>query len=326
MRFLAHQTRARRQSWGLSVLFILLLLGLVVAICALVLLAYWSTDISGFRLAGAKTILIVTALSTAAIVLGAAFYEHLTLHSQGAIAIAAQLGGRLLTANRLQNNHDRQLLNVVHEVAIAAQHKPPLIYVLDNETSINAFAAGTESSYFLIGVTQGALELLDRNALQAVIAHEMSHIIEGDAALNMQLASLNYGLTAIHRLGCVMTASANYQPVWYLDFFAWMFQGVGFVGVCAGRVLQAAISREREYLADAGAVQLTRNPLGLVAALRSIAKQATLTPMQAALHSPYSETFGYAFFCTAYAQAEQAGSWLDTHPPIHQRIRRLLQG
>lgn len=325
MRFLAHQTRARRQSWYLLGLFTLLLVGLVVALNGLVLLAYWGFNpSSGLRGLIPKTLLIGTSLALAAFILGAALMENFKLRSEGAIAIALQLGGTLLSGSRAGTLAERQLLNIVEETAIAAQAKPPIVYILRDEPSINAFAAGSHSSYFVIGVTQGALDGLSREALQGVVAHEMSHILEGDAALNLSLASLNYGLTALYTLGCALSEGTRNQDSGRLDVFAYCFRGLGYLGVLAGRVLQAAVSREREFLADAGAVKLTRNAQGLVNALRSIGAQAYAHRADARLKSPYSEAFGYAFFCTAYASGEMDKHWLDNHPPLKERLRRLL--
>ena len=325
MRFLAHQTRARRQSWLLLVLFVGLTAGLIAAFNALAVLAYWGFGIAGFTAFHVpKGLWVGTSAGLASIIVGAALFEYFKLRSEGAIAIALQLGGTLLSSSRAGNLAERQLLNVVEEAAIAAHIKPPLVYLLRDEPSINAFAAGADGSYFVVGVTQGALKLLSREALQGVIAHEISHIVEGDATLNMRLASFNYGLTAVYSVGCVMAKSSDYQPSGRLDLFAYAFQGLGYLGVLAGRVLQAAVSREREFLADAGAVKLTRNPMGLVSALRKIGAQAHEDRSAAALKSPYSETFGYAFFGTAYAAGETESRWLDTHPPIKERLRRLI--
>ncbi len=325
MRFLAHQTRARRQSWLLLALFIVLLLCLIAAFNGLALLAYWGFGLSGwFDFSIPKQLVVYTSLGLACVVVGAALFEYFKLRSEGAIAIALQLGGTLLSGSRASNFAERQLLNIVEESAIAASIKPPLVYVMREESSINAFAAGSDGSYFVVGVTQGALDLLNREALQGVIAHEISHIVEGDATLNMSLASFNFGLTAIYNLGSAMTHSSAYQPSARVDLFAYAFQGLGYTGVLAGRILQAAVSREREFLADAGAVKLTRNPMGLATALRKIGAQALANREEAGLKSPYSEAFGYAFFATAYASSKAESHWLDTHPPLKERLRRLI--
>lgn len=327
MRYLAHQARARRQSWLLLGLFLVLTALVVAAFNGLALLAYWGFGVAGwYDFSIPKKLLAATSCGLLSVIFGAALFEYFKLRREGAIAIALQLGGTLLSSSRAADLAQRQLLNVVEETAIAAQIQPPLVYLLRDEPSINAFAIGSEGSYFVVGVTQGALDALSREALQGVVAHEISHIVEGDAALNMSLASFNYGLTALYNLGSAMREGSDYQPSVRLDLFALAFQALGYAGVLAGRVLQAAVSRKREFLADAGAVKLTRNPMALVSALRAIGAQAKVRRDDAALKSTYSEAFGFTFFATAYASAETESRWLDTHPPLKERLRRLLMG
>ena len=334
MRFLQHQDRARRQSRLLLFVFSILLGLISLGICAVIWLAvFFTRDFHEIVLVrGYWHYFPYAAAATVITVGGAALYEHMTLVSQGAVSIANQLGGRLLSASRAKTLSETQLLNIVNEISIAALHKPPLVYVLDNEPSINAFAAGSEEMHFVLGVTEGALKLLNREELQGLVAHEMSHIVEGDAQLNMQLSSLNYGLTWLHNLG---------QWCFELQSFRMGIVGgcllvLGWIGVAAGRILQAAISREREYLADAGAVRFTRNSVGISSTLRKIAAQAKVEPQDAKLNTPFAAAFGHAFFCTAYARGDSgidaeadtdflAGlTWLETHPPLGERIRRLL--
>ena len=195
--------------------------------------------------------------------------------------VARDLGGREVepgTTDRLE----RRLLNVVEEMAIASGVAVPGVWVMDDERGINAFAAGTDPTNAVVGVTRGTLERLSRAELQGVVAHEFSHILNGDMKLNMRLMGWIFGLVMLAMLGRVMLeafrfmgASRNSRggggrivlAIVVAGLAVWL---VGSIGVFFARMLQAAISRQREYLADASAVQFTRDPGGIAGALRKI--------------------------------------------------------
>jgi Zn-dependent protease with chaperone function len=166
------------------------------------------------------------------------------------------------------SNHpaERQLLNIVSEMSLASQVPEPEVWLLDREDSINAFAAGKTIDGAVIGVTAGALQELDRDEMQAVVAHEFSHILNGDMALNTRLIAWLSGLFAIERIARALKrderkkSSSSVFIFWWWHLGFWFFHACGYIGLFIGRMLQAAICRRRERLADASAVQFTRNP------------------------------------------------------------------
>jgi len=226
--------------------------------------------------------------------------------------VARSLGGVRATAQS-DDPAVRRLLNVVEEMAIASGLPVPEVYVLEQEPSINAFAAGLSEAQATIGITRGALAALDREQLQGVIAHEFSHILNGDMRLNVRLMAWIAGLFGIAELGRIVlrgreSRNASGGAVLGLPMIL-----LGMAGVFAGRLLQAGISRQREWLADASAVQFTRNPEGLRGALMAIAGQSAAPGLRAASAQEAAHLF--------FAQGVQR--WMATHPPIHERIRAL---
>src|SRR5262249_2273093 len=175
----------------------------------------------------------------------------------------------------------RKLLNVVEEMSIASGVPMPEVYLMPDEKGINAFAAGTAPDNAVIGVTEGCVRHLKRDELQGVIGHEFSHILNGDMRLNMRLIGVVFGLLCIMLVGRVMldafirggsprsssARNANPPPIFLLAIGLIV---IGWPGAFFGRLIQAAVSRQREFLADASAVQFTRNPLGLAGALKKI--------------------------------------------------------
>jgi Zn-dependent protease with chaperone function/uncharacterized tellurite resistance protein B-like protein len=223
----------------------------------------------------------------------------------------------------------RRLHNVVEEMALAAGLPVPEVYVLENEPGINAFAAGLQPSNAAVAVTRGALERLTRDELQGVVAHEFSHILNGDMRLNARLMGYVFGLVAVSMLGRVLLRGGAYGSVRVRGgnrrggngAAALMAAGVamvvlGALGVLAGRILQAAVSRQREVLADASAVQFTRNPAGLGNALKRIAA----SPLASSVRAVRREEVGHMLF--ASGRRSLAGL-LATHPPVAERIRAL---
>ena len=232
---------------------------------------------------------------------------------KGGSAIAQMLGGRSIpkTSN---NPAERQLLNVVEEMAIAAGIHVPKVYVLDQEKSINAFAAGLSINDSVVAVTRGALDILSREELQGVIGHEFSHILNGDTRLNIQLIGIIYGILVIGIIGSKLIQTRASL----LIITGVLLAVIGYVGSFMGRIIQSAVCRQRELLADASAVQFTRNPAGLANALKKIggyisgSRINSATASQAS-HLFFGESHPYYFF----------SSLLATHPPLVQRIRLL---
>ena len=187
--------------------------------------------------------------------------------SKGGSAVAQMLDGRLINSNATEAN-ERKLLNVVEEMAIASGIPVPQVYLLENEAGINAFAAGHSTGDAAIGVTRGGMQMLSRDQLQGVIGHEFSHILNGDMRLNLRLMGLIFGILCLTVVGRVLLRTRgkkNPLPLLGLALIV-----IGLIGVFFGRLIQAAVSRQREFLADAASVQFTRNPDGLAGALKKI--------------------------------------------------------
>jgi len=241
--------------------------------------------------------------------------------SKGGGAIAERLGGRLIGANAT-DLAERRYLNVVQEMALAAGLPVPLCYVIDGDNTINAFAAGNDPQDAAIGITHGALVNLTRDELQGVIAHEFSHIGNGDMKLSIRIIGAVAGLTALAQLGYILirvgfnSGSDRKNSAWPLAVAGLVVVLVGLGGVFFAKVIQASVSRQREYLADASAVQFTRNPLGLASALKKI---AGFTGAKRAGSSADLES-QHLFFASSGGFLELLFS---THPPINERIRRV---
>lgn len=267
MRFRQHQDDARQATRRLLWLFILTVFLTVLAVNAALALAWWMATGNLF---GYPNWFFETNTAVAlGFILGGGWLETLRLR-QGGAHVATMVGGREVLSPA--NLGEKRLRNVVDEMAIASGLKPPRIFVLDREDAINAFAAGWEQHDSVVAVTRGALERLTRDELQGVVAHEFSHILHGDTRLNMRLIGYVYGLQLIFNYGRSlfnMTDAHNRRSFSVVPGLALM--AAGSAGWLAGRMLKAAVSRQREFLADASAIQYTRQPSGIGNALRKIA-------------------------------------------------------
>jgi Zn-dependent protease with chaperone function len=266
-----------------------------------------------------KLFCLTTGLALA-VILGGSLLRIAEL-SKGGGAIAERLGGRLIGATT-KDAAERRYLNVVQEMALASGLPVPLCYVIDGDETINAFAAGNTPQDAAVGVTRGALRNLTRDELQGVIAHEFSHIGNGDMKLNLRIIGTVAGLTALAQLGYIIvriglnSGSSRKNNLWPLAIAGLVVVLVGLGGVFFARVIQASVSRQREYLADASAVQFTRNPLGLASALRKV---AGLSGAQREASSAELEA-QHMFFAGSAGFLE---SLFSSHPPIAERIRRV---
>ncbi len=235
--------------------------------------------------------------------------------AEGGSALAESLGGRLVNPNTTDLD-ERKLLNVVEEMAIASGVPVPRVYVLDDEKGINAFAAGHTTSDAVVAVTYGCMKLLSREELQGVIGHEFSHILNGDMRLNIRLIGILFGIL------CIATIGRIFLRVRGRNAAAPMFLGVlllciGSIGVFFGRLIQAAVSRQREFLADASSVQFTRNPLGLSGALQKIGGYG----FGSWLLSDQAPDAGHLFF--GNGNPRPIFSAMSTHPPLEDRIHAI---
>jgi Zn-dependent protease with chaperone function len=318
--FYAYQAAARRRTGWLVLGFALALAAVVVVLDTVLftLLAARASEpgLTPFDYATAHpsaalgcTLLIVAVVGLASL------YKSLELRSGGAV-VARSLGG--VRVERDATDPQRQRLrNVVEEMAIASGVPVPEIYVLEQEAGINAFAAGHTPANAAITVTQGALDRLNRAQLQGVIGHEFSHILNGDMRLNVQLMGWLFGLLVIAIIGRFILRfgprGRDRRNVGAFLAVAVTMIVLGYVGLLAGRILQAAVSRQRERLADASSVQFTRDPEGLKGALMKIATLDAGSHLSAA----DAEQVAHMLFAPGMMRL------FATHPPLLERIRTL---
>jgi Zn-dependent protease with chaperone function len=259
----------------------------------------------------------------AVVALGTAW--KLAALSGGGRVVAEGLGGKLVP--RDTDDPDlKRTLNVVEEMALAAGTPVPPVYVLPREKGINAFAAGFTPGDAVIGITRGAVVQLSRDQMQGVIAHEFSHILNGDMRLNLRLMGFIHGILVIGLVGQQILRAARFgttsrrgrggggAPVLLAGLGLMV---VGYGGTFFGNLIKAAVSRQREFLADASAVQFTRNPEGIAGALKRIGG----LPSGSALAAPTAPEFSHALFGEGIETL--FGFWLSTHPPLPERIRRI---
>ncbi|MDA9315869.1 M48 family metallopeptidase [Pseudomonadales bacterium] len=262
--------------------------------------------------------LMVSMLVILLIGLGSLYRIHSL--SKGGSVVAEMLDGQLLIDPH-GSLEKRRLLNVVEEMAIAAGTPVPPVYIIPDE-SINAFAAGYSPGDAIIGVTEGALQNLSRDQLQGVIAHEFSHILNGDMRLNIRLMGVLYGILMLAVIGRIVLNGSRFRSSSKRNGSAILAVGLGllilgYLGKFFGALIKAAVSRQREYLADASAVQFTRYPRGISGALKRIGGY----PQGTVLANPESEEISHAFFCSGVNFA--FGALMSTHPPLADRIKRL---
>jgi Zn-dependent protease with chaperone function len=330
--FFARQDEAHQRTWRLGVLFALGLCATMASAWALIALGLYVVvgrdTWTDWRLVCGVIAAIGGLVGTVAL----AKYRQLSLHGG---KVAALLGARKVQ-QRSPSASERKLLDLVSEMAIASATPMPGVYIIDEDV-INAFAAGPDSQRSVIGVTRGVLERLDRDEAQGVVAHEFSHICHGDTVINARTAAAISGMRAIGRAGkwigiligalylivcdwllrmnlfvaigfCLLTIvfATFLVALWML---VWL---VGAIGVLFGRLIQAATSRQREFLADAAAIQYTRNPHGLLRALVKVRDEGS-----APIKSPSAGELNHFMFCNSLR------TMFSSHPSIDERIRRI---
>jgi len=270
--------------------------------------------------------LIQAGIGTFLLVVGTAVYKTWQLSEGGGRSVANSMGGARVHAGATDPSHVK-VLNVVEELAIATSMRAPPVYVLEEEPGINAFAAGFEAKDAVIGVTRGAIDKLKRHQLQGVIAHEFSHIANGDMRLNIRLLGILAGIQAITfvarfllRLGMPASdaKSSGKHPLGMILalLFGIVIWPIGQIGAAFAMLIHMAVNRQREFLADASAVQFTRDPQGLCEALAVLLDDEAGSRVQ----GPSAQLASHMFF------ASGGGAWerlFETHPSLEERIRRL---
>ena len=331
MNFFQAQDNARRKTWQLLMLFGAAVISLILMTNVLVAIVVFYSNTMAFsgsaslldRLAAMPTetwILISVAVIT---VVGlACLYKYLALRGGGR-AIAEMLGGRPLTYDSTTGN-SRRLLNIVEEMAIASGIPVPPVYLIP-ESSINAFAAGFSQDDAVIGINQGTIDQLNRDELQGVIAHEFSHIVNGDTRINLRLIAALHGIIFLSMVGHTIIRGMRFSssrdrkgggtaPILALGLGLMV---IGYAGTFFGNLIKAAVSRQREYLADAAAVQFTRNPDGIANALKRIGGLQHGSDMSVASASEASHMF--------FGQVQHffLNGIMATHPPLPKRISAI---
>jgi Zn-dependent protease with chaperone function len=328
MNFFESQDRARKHTSTLVFLFALAVITLIIMTNLLVMVVFGFIGNDQLHSGGAlirtmdwQTFALVSA-AVGAVVLGGSLYKIMAL-SGGGKTVADGLGGQLI----LQNTADlkqRRLLNVVEEMAIASGIPAPPVYILAGEPGINAFAAGFTPRDAVIGVTQGLIDHLNRAQLQGVIAHEFSHIFNGDMRLNIRLMGVLNGILILGLAGYYLLYSTSFSGRGRNNKNSGGIMGlaiglmiIGFAGTFFGSLIKAAVSRQREYLADASAVQFTRNPDGIAGALKRIGG----LEYGSIVENPGAPEISHAFFAQGVSGFMQ--SLAATHPPLEKRIKLI---
>lgn len=335
MDFFEAQDRARSKTGKLVVLYILAVLAIIITIYLVVNFffayrgaeyepSFWSTEVLWD-----PQLLLLTSFCVLAVILVGTWYRVSQL-SKGGSAVAEMAGGRKVDLST-DDLAERRLVNVVEEMSIASGVPVPAIYILDDEEGINAFAAGFSSRDAAVAVTRGTLNRLTREELQGVIAHEFSHIFNGDMRLNIRLIGILNGILVLHVIGMIIMRGSIFAPrgggrssgsgeggkgggAMAILVLGLVLLIVGYIGMLFGRMIQAAVSRQREYLADAAAVQYTRNPDGIGGALRKIGGMKGGSNIK----NGHSSEFSHMFFAKGLRSG--LNSVFSTHPPLEKRI------
>ncbi|MFH4488216.1 M48 family metallopeptidase [Vibrio diabolicus] len=331
MNFFDHQDTARQRTGLLVFLFSLAVVTITGLVSVLSIGIYYGVTGEHFDQETALTYVLLCFAGVLLVVAISSMVRLSALTSNGGRGVAESIGGKLISSNTLDAKH-RQLLNVVEEMAIASGIPVPPVYVMQEERGINAFAAGMSIDDAVIGVTQGALDSFTRDELQGVIAHEFSHILNGDMRLNTRLIGVLFGITCIAHFGHLVLDNTHHtsrvsrgssdsdKGFAVIMLIAIICLVLGWIGTLFGSMIKAAISRQREFLADASAVQFTRNDQGIAGALKKIGSHMA----GSSLNTKASDEMSHMMF----GQSKISGfsGLFATHPPLEERIRRIEPG
>jgi Zn-dependent protease with chaperone function len=322
MNFFEQQRRAKRRTVYLIFLMFMAVLSLIAVSCVLMTIPV--EDGSGKVLMDLELdrqlVMTVSAVVVGIVLLGS--LSKLLELSEGGKVVARRLEGRVIN-HSAQTLEEQRLMNVVEEMAIASGTAVPSVYLLP-DLGINAFAAGLTPQDAVIGVTQGAINVLTREELQGVIAHEFSHIYNGDMRLNTRLIAIVHGIMVLGLTGSYIlegTEQVGKTPLQRSKFVAipmligFVLLFVGIAGTIFGNMIKSAISRQREFLADATAVQYTRNPQSIAGALKKIGGYE----LGARINSARAEEYSHLYFGPGYSSTDSTAS----HPDLNERIRRV---
>ncbi len=327
--FFENQHLARRNTKILVLLYALAVAGVIIAV-DLVLAGIYASNIE-WRHAGReltwmmrlrmvpKSLYLWGAFGTGLVILAVSAW-HIMKLSSGGKAVAEMVGARRVTSDT-RDPLERRLVNVVEEMSIASGVRVPAVYVMDGEAGINAFAAGYDVSDSVVAVTRGTLEALNRDELQGVVAHEFSHILHGDMRLNIRMIGILAGIVFIGSIGEFLLRSqrggGDSKSAAPLIIGGLALLLIGYIGLFFARLIKAAVSREREFLADASSVQFTRNPDGIAGALDQIGASSA----GALIANRHAEDLSHMFF--GQGIKVRLSSLFDTHPPLEARIARV---
>ena len=320
MDFFQRQDQARRNTKLLVVYFVLAVACIIASVYFVSLLIFSGAAANHPRGAPAEfalwntDIFFYASMGTLAVIVFGSLYQ-ISAMSAGGSAVAESLGGRLVNPGSAEAQ-ERKLLNVVEEMSIASGVPMPKVYVLDEESGINAFAAGHTASDAAVAVTRGCIQTLNRDELQGVIGHEFSHMLNGDMRLNLRLMGIIFGIICLATIGRILLRTRGRKNPLPLLGLALII--IGGLGVFFGRLIQAAVSRQREFLADASSVQFTRNPLGLSNALQKIGA------LGSRLESAHAADACHMFF--GNGMGDSFMGIFATHPPLEERIRAIDPG
>lgn len=333
MDFFEQQDHAHQQSRKLLFLFFLAVIAILIAVnVSLALIWKWAF---AFRTHGHPDYPVgffyVNTAVTLLFICGGTLFETFRLR-EGGDAVAQMAGGRLVMPSSTDVK-ERRLLNIVEEMALASGIACPRVYILDREDAINAFAAGYHQNEAVVAVTQGSLTRLTRDELQGVIGHEFSHILNGDMRMNIQLIGVLFGIQMIAGFGQELMYWASQifssrdreekgPPIQLVVLVvgAALFV-IGYVGIFFGRLIKSAVSRQREFLADASAVQFTRNPETIGGALRKIGGLTRVNQCGSRIRDPRAEQMSHMFL--GAARPNLMDGLFATHPPIEERLQRV---
>lgn len=328
--FFDRQEAARTNTWWLVTLFVAAVVGLVATTSGI---AYVASQNIKFEVDQGEpippaTVAAVVGVATAVVILLGSLFQVIALRAGGGTRVAESLGGRQLTQDS-EDLGERRLLNIVEEMAIASGTPVPPVYLLD-EPGVNAFAAGYRPGDAVIGVTRGAVEQLNREQLQGVIAHEFSHVLNGDMRMSIRMIGILHGILLLSLIGHMLLRSLRFVGARSSNsdrgnggiVIVMLVSGLvlvilGAIGSFLGGLIKASVSRQREYLADASAVQFTRNPPGLAGALKRIGGMS----QHGLLKHPNAAVASHMYF--AQGVYEGLTGLLATHPPLEKRIRSI---